>query len=132
MQQHLQRLDGVAKADVSLRDGNVVITAKPEASLDPYKILKAAYDGGVSVTEMRITSTGTVSQSGQTLYWQPADKQSFEITPGSQAEKLRPSAGSGLRRMVQGILYRKPPGTGKPKLPAAGLKLEITEIGDGR
>ena len=127
MQQHLQRLDGVAKAEVSLRDGHVTITPKPDALLDPYQILKATYDSGVSVTEMEITATGTIVQSPAGLELRVNAKQLFEIVPNAGMAQLKPGSS---RVLVKGILYRQPPGKGKPKPPTSGLKLEITESKD--
>lgn len=137
MQQHLQRLDGVAKAEVSLRDGHVTITPKPDASLDPYLILKATYDSGVTVAEMAITVSGEIVQTGGALALHVNARQSFEISPGAIAEQLKSAATRGdasaaPRVTVKGILYRKPPGKGKPKMPTTGLKLEITESNDVR
>ena len=132
MQQHLQRLDGVAKAEVSLREGQVVITPKAEASLDPYQVLKATYDSGVTVTEMEVTASGTVVRSAEGLELRVTPRQSFAISSGGDAGKLADFAGTEKRVTVKGILYRKPPGKGKQKSPTSGLKLEITEIVDAR
>ena len=130
MQQHLQRLDGVAKAEVSLRDGRVVITPKPEASLDPYLILKATYDSGVTVTEMQIAASGTVEQSADSLELRTSSKQSLPLVQNAQSEKLKAMAGAPDRVSVEGIFYRKPAGSGKAKIPASGLKLEIVKSSD--
>lgn len=132
MQQHLQRLDGVAKAEVSLRDGQVVITPKPEASLDPYRILKATYDSGVTVTEMQVAASGTVAAAADQLELRVTAQQSFPLVPNAQTEKLKAAAGTSSRVAVKGMLYRKPTGGGKQKLPTSGLKLEITEPPDVR
>ena len=132
MQQHLQRLDGVAKAEVSLRDGHVTVTPKSESALDPYLILKATYDSGVSVAEMQITATGTIELVSGVLQLRLNAKQSFEIVPNAQAEKLKLSADNpgtvAARVTVRGFLYRKPAGGAKAKMPTGILKLEITEV----
>ena len=129
MQQHLQRLDGVAKADVSLRDGHVTVYPKPDAALDPYRILKATYDSGVSVAEMEMTASGTIERSASALSFRVNNRQSFMITPNALSEKLQAQA-PDRKAAIRGRLYQKPPGSGKPKGPPAELKLELLEVKD--
>jgi hypothetical protein len=130
VQQHLQRLDGVAKADVSLREGTVEITPKSDGDLDPYRILKAAYDSGVSVTELKIVATGSVEPSPGGLQLRLNSRRVLDIQSGPGGDTLKPFVGK--QATVKGVFYRKPAGKGKPKLPTTGLQLEITEVVDGR
>ena len=78
MQQHLQRLDGVAKVEVSLLDGRVVIFPKDGAALDPANILKATYDSGVSVVELGITGSGSLEESDQSARDQERRRRSVQ------------------------------------------------------
>ncbi|MSO21169.1 MAG: hypothetical protein EXQ56_12065 [Acidobacteria bacterium] len=108
----------------------MTVTPKSDSALDPYLILKATYDSGVSVAEMEITATGTIEQVSGALQLRLNAKQSFEIVPNSPAEKLsadKPGA-TAARVTVRGFLYRKPAGGGKAKMPTGNLKLEITEV----
>ena len=134
MQQHLQRLDGVAKAEVSLLDGRVTVFPKPGAALDPSRILKAAYDSGVSVVEMEMTASGSLQDSGQGLVFRPTSQQSFAVNPNALTEKFKPLGSSGRDVSIRARLYQAPPGGAKSKDPPKGLKpakdlkLEVLEI----
>ena len=130
MQQHLQRLDGVAKAEVSLLDGRVTVYPKEGASLDPYRILKATYDSGVSVAEMEMTASGQLQESGGNLLFMINNQQSFGVTPNALSERLKAQAQAPGDRHVslRGRLYQKPPGGGKPKTLPEQLRIEILEI----
>ena len=128
MQQHLQRLDGVAKVEVRLLDGHVSILPKPGASLDPYRILKATYDSGVSVVQMDMTATGSLEESGGALVFHASAQQSFPVNPSALAERLKPLGASGREVSIRARLYQAPPGKPKSKDPPKDLKLDVLEI----
>lgn len=128
MQQHLQRLDGVAKVEVSLLEGSVAIFPKPDAVLDPFTLLKATYDSGVSVVEMGMTATGSLLESGGGLVFRPSAQQSFEVNPNALTEGLKPLGPSGREVAIRGRLYHLPPGTAKPKELPKELPVEVLEI----
>ena len=128
MQQHLQRLDGVAKVEVSLLDGQVFIFPKPGAELDPSVILKATYDSGVSVVEMGMTATGSVHESGDGLVFRATAQQSFAVNPNALTERLKPLAGSGREVVIRGRLYQVVPGAAKPKELPKEFRLEVLEV----
>ena len=131
MQQHLKRLDGVAKAEVSLLDGHVTVYPKQGAALDPYRILKATYDSGVSVAEMEMTASGQLQESGGNLLFMINNQQSFGVTPNALSERLKAQAPGDRQVSLRGRLYQKPPGGGKPKSLPDQLRLEILEIREG-
>jgi hypothetical protein len=128
VQQHLQRLDGVDKVEVSLLDGRVVILPKPGAALDPSLILKATYDSGVSVVEMGIAASGSLVESGGKLVFRPGAQQSFAVNPGEFAGRLSTLAGSGSSVAIRGRLYQLPRGAPKPKTPPTEFTLDVLEI----
>jgi hypothetical protein len=128
VQQHLQRLDGVDKVEVSLLEGRVVIVPKQGALLDPLTILKSTYDSGVSVVELGITGVGTLVESGGGLQFRPAAQQSLPVTPGALTEQLKPLGGSGREVSIRGRLFQLPPGSKKPKELPKELPIEILEI----
>lgn len=125
MQQHLRRQAGVAKVDVSLVDGKVVIYPKQDSRFDPAAIFKAVYDSGVSVAEMSIVASGQlVNDPSKGLLFRVGDTEAFEVKPNSVSETLKDRAGT-VR--VRGLLYEKPRGKAKRKVPAIG-PLEILEV----
>jgi hypothetical protein len=129
VQQHLQRLDGVAKAEVSLRDGKVAVLPKQGGVLDPQAILKATYDSGVSVAEMDITASGTPQASGNGTVFKISEKLFYAITPATRAQELRPRTEWDLATVrVRGRLYRKPPGASNQKDPPTLSNIEILEV----
>jgi hypothetical protein len=128
VQQHLQRLDGVDKAEVSLRDGHVTVFPKPGAMIDPARILKATYDSGVSVVEMEMTAHGEVATSGEALSLHVSQEQSFAISEGGLSGRLRAEAAPGNPVFVRARLYRKPAGATADKAPPVLSQIEILEI----
>ena len=125
MQQHLGRLDGVAKVDVSLADGKVTILPKEDGRLDPATIFKATYDSGVTLAEMKITARGSLKhdpQAGRLFVISPG--QSFAILPNEEAAKLENNPGP---QTLTGILYRKPKGKDKTK-ELTNLRMEIIGV----
>ena len=128
MQQHLGRLDGVAKVDVTLADGKIVLYPKSDGTLDPALVLKATYDSGVSPVEMMITASGRLLRDAQKgLLFQVAANQSFEVAPNEISTRLEELGGSTAQVTLRGRLYKKPAGKQKPKL-AQPLRLEILEV----
>ena len=126
MQQHLQRLDGVAKVEVSLLDGEVVIFPKAGVALDPATILKATYDSGVSVIELGITASGSLGESNGELLFRPSEQQSFAISPSPLVEELKQSVGREVS--IRGRLFQIPKGASKPRTLPEELPVEVLEI----
>jgi hypothetical protein len=131
VQQHLQRLDGVDKAEVSLRDGQVTVYPNPEGQVDPARILKATYDSGVSVAEMTVTAGGELQPSSAGLFFQVTKQQGFSVRPGPLADRLRPQAGTGSRVRLRGRVFQKPAGAAAPKNTPQLSQFEILEILEG-
>jgi hypothetical protein len=128
VQQHLQRLDGVDKAEVSLRDGHVTVYPKPGAMIDPARILKATYDSGVSVTEMTMTAQGEMVNSEGAILLRLSQEQSFAVSDNTLAERLRAQASSGRSVAVRARLYRKSAGAAADRAPPELSQIEILEI----
>jgi hypothetical protein len=128
VQQHLGRLEGVAKVEVSLLQGSVTILPKVDAKLDPGRILKATYDSGVTVAEMSLTASGWIEKSAAgELVLRINGDQSFPVAPGTLATELEPLAGTGRTVTVRARLYKKPAGKEAAR-PADRLRLEILEV----
>jgi len=128
VQQHLRRLDGVDKVDVSLLDGKVAIFPKPDARFDPSSVLKATFDSGVSLAEMTMIADGhLVKDPAQGLVFVVNPNQSFPVDAGGFAERVQALAQSGARAKLRGRLFKKP--AGKQKLKVSGpLRFEILEV----
>jgi hypothetical protein len=127
VQQHLGRLDGVSKVEVSLLGGKVAILAKPDGKLDPNKIFKATYDSGVTVAEMTITATGSIERdAAQQLQFRVDGDQAFPLRPDARALELEPLAGTGRTVTLRGRLYAKPAKNVKQK--PAVQPMETLEI----
>ena len=131
MQQHLQRLDGVAKAEVSLRDGKVVVLPKQDGALDPQKIMQATYDSGVSVAAMEITAAGTLEESGDKLLFRIAPKLEYQATANEQTGKLKSQGSLGKKTTVRGRVYQKPEKAAKQKTAPKLSTIEIVELVGG-
>jgi hypothetical protein len=128
VQQHLGRLDGVAKVDVNLLDGKVAIFPKPDSAIDPALVLKATYDSGVSVGEMTMTASGRLVRDAQKgLLFRIAVNQSFELAPNELSLGLEELAESARQVTLRGRLYKKPPGKQKSKT-IGPLRFEILEV----
>ena len=127
MQQHLGRLDGVSRVEVSLLTGKVAILAKPDGKLEPKKIFKATYDSGVTVAEMTITATGSIeSDAAGQLQLRVDGDQAFPLWLDARARELEPLAGTGRTVELRGRLYAKPAKRAKQK--PEPQPLEILEI----
>ena len=125
MQQHLGRLDGVAKVEVSLADGKAVIYPKEDGRLDPAQVVKATFDSGVTLSEIKIIATGKLRKDpdkGWVFDISPA--QSYPVAPNEQTQLVENSPGQFT---VTGILYRKP-ATKPKKNEAPVLRLEILTV----
>lgn len=128
MQQHLGRLDGVAKVDVNLKDGKVTIYPKSDATLDPARILKETYDSGVSPVEMIMTASGHLARDPQKgLVFQVAANQSFEVTLTELSRGLEQRVGSAAQVTLRGRLFKKPPAKRKAMI-TGPLRFEILEV----
>jgi hypothetical protein len=127
VQQHLGRLDGVKKVDVSLLDKKVAIYPEEDARFDPAAILKATYDSGVSVVEMSIEATGRLTREpGKGLVFNISPGQALQVAPGPLAEKLeREEAGKPVK--LRGRLYTKPAGKVNRRRPEI-TPMEILEV----
>ena len=125
MQQHLGRLDGVSKVEVSLADGKAVILPKEDGCLDPAQVVKATFDSGVTLAEIKITATGKLRKDpdkGWVFDISPA--QSYPVASNELSQSLENSPG---QITVTGTLYRKPAGKLK-KNEVPVLRLEILAI----
>jgi hypothetical protein len=128
VKQHLGRQSGVQRVEVSLIDGKVQIIPKEDGRIEPLQLLKATYDSGVSVAEMKLTARGKiVKDSSGNLALQVSQNQSFALAPNPLSQGLESLSGSQTVVTVLGQLYRKPPGKKKADL-SAPLKLEILEV----
>jgi len=128
VKQHLGRQSGVQSVEVSLIDGKVEITPKEDGRIDPAQLIKAIYDSGVSVAELKFTARGKiVKDAAGNLALETAPNQSFVISLNDSSKDLEPLAGSPTMVTVKGELFRKPPGKKKAD-PSAPLKLEILEL----
>jgi hypothetical protein len=131
VQQHLQRLDGVAKAEVSLRDGKVVVTPKEDGKIDPQKVMQATYDSGVSVATMEITAAGTLEESGDKLLFRINPKLEFQAAANEQATKLKSQGSLGKKISLRGRLFQKAEKSPKQKTAPKLSTIEIVEIVGG-
>jgi hypothetical protein len=128
VKQHLGRQSGVQSVEVSLIDGKVQVTPKEDGRIDPIQLIKATYDSGVSVAEMRMTARGKiVKDSSGNLALETAPNQSFAISPNELSKGLEPLAGSATVVTLRGELYKKPAGKQKADL-SAPLKLTVLEL----
>jgi hypothetical protein len=128
VKQHLQRQSGVANVDVSLIDGKVQIVPKEDGKIDPAQLLKATYDGGVSVAELDMVARGTIvkdSSGGLALQVEP--NQSIVLAAGDMAKELEPLAGTATEITIRGQLYKKTNGKKKADT-SSPLKFVILEI----
>jgi hypothetical protein len=126
VQQHLGRLDGVAKVDVNLLDGKVVIHPKEDGRFDPSSVLKATYDSGVSLAEMTLTANGRLTKTTKGLQFEVKPNLSFPVKAGDFTEKADALAAGGKDVRLRGRLYKKPPGKQKPE--SEPLTFEILEV----
>jgi hypothetical protein len=126
VQQHLGRLEGVDKVNVSLADGEVVIVAKEDSQLDPAKVFKATYDSGVSVVEMDIDATGTFEQDDKGhLMFRISGTQIYPVMENAIGLQLHKQP-LPRKASVHARLFRK---TGKQKVKALGtVQLEVLEL----
>jgi copper chaperone CopZ len=126
VQQHLGRLEGVARVDVSLAEGKVAITAKEDSQLDPAQVFKATYDSGVSVVEMTMEATGMFERdSKNTLVFRAS---STHVYPVIENDILKPfgDIDSAERFFVRARLFKK---AGKQQAKTLGaVRLELMEV----
>jgi len=127
VQQHLGRLDGVAKVEVSLADGKAVITPKQDGRLDPAQVVKATFDSGVTLAEMQIIANGRlINDPAKGWIFQISPNQSYPVAQ-SGALELQSLEGNSGPITLTGILYRKPakkPKKGEPP----EFRLEILSV----
>ncbi len=127
MQQHLGRLDGVAKVEVDLLGGTVVLRPKADGRIDPALVLKGTFDSGVSLVELTMIATGHLVKKDGGLAFEVLPNQAFDVTPNEMSQKLAPQADSGKAITLRGRLYQKPSGKQKQKVEGP-LKLEILDV----
>ena len=126
MQQHLGRLEGVARVDVSLAEGKVAIVAKEDSRLDPAQVFKATYDSGVSVVEMTMEATGSLERDSKgVLTFRTASTQAYPEIESDILKQLG-EIHSDERLFVRGRLFKKA-GRQQPKTLGAA-RLEVIEI----
>jgi copper chaperone CopZ len=126
VQQHLGRLEGVARVDVSLAEGRVAIVAKEDSRLDPAQVFKATYDSGVSVVEMTMEATGSLERDSKGgLIFRTAGTQVYPVV---ESEVLKPfgEIRSSERVVVRARLFKKV-GKQQPKTLGAA-RLELIEV----
>jgi hypothetical protein len=130
VKQHLGRQSGVQSVEVSLIDGKVEVTPKEDGQIDPRQLLKAVYDGGVSVAEMDVLARGkVVKDASGALALEIAPNQSFSVEPDNASRDMEALAGQSTVITVRGQLYKKPAGKKKQKPDAsAPLRLRILEV----
>jgi copper chaperone CopZ len=126
VQQHLGRLEGVARVDVSLAEGKVAVFAKEDSRLDPAKIFKATYDSGVSVVEMTMEATGTLERDAKNnLLFRISGNQVYLIVENDVMKTIAESPPAG-KVFVRAQLFKK---AGKQKLKSLGtIRLELLEV----
>jgi hypothetical protein len=127
VKQHLGRQVGVSNVEVSLIDGKVEITPKPDGHIDPVQLLKATYDSGVSVAEMSIVARGKIIHQNGGLALQINDSQIFTIESNNFSESLNDLTVSSTFVTLKGLLFKKETAQKKQSLPSS-LKLTILEI----
>jgi len=127
VKKHLERQSGVSNVEVSLIDGKVEITPKPDGLLDPVQLLKVTYDSGVSVAEMTVVVRGKITdENGGGLALQINSSQSFPIVSNNLSESLK-TVGSTTVVTLRGLLYQKQANQKKQAIPAS-LKITALEI----
>jgi hypothetical protein len=126
VQQHLGRLEGVDKVDVSLADGTVVILAKEDSQLDPAKVFKATYDSGVSVAEMTVEATGSFERDrSNALVFRVSGNLAYPVTENDIVKPFSEMP-SSEKVFVHAQVYKK---TGKQKLKALRVvRFEVLEV----
>ena len=108
VEQHLGRQVGVQKVHVTLIDGKVEITPKPDGKIDPIQILKATYDSGVSVAEMQMVARGQIMRdSSGGVVFVVGTSESFPIVPNDKASELQSFADLKNYVTLAGTLYQK-------------------------
>ena len=126
MQQHLGRLEGVARVDVSLAEGKVAIVAKEDSRLDPAQVFKATYDSGVSVVEMTMEATGSLERDSKgVLVFRASSTQVYAVI---ESDILKPLGDiqPDQRFFVRARLFKK---VGKQQLKTLGaVRLELIEV----
>jgi hypothetical protein len=128
VKQHLGRQSGVQKVDVNLLDGRVDITPKEDGKIEPAQLLKATYDGGVTVAEMDMTARGRiVKDSSGRLALQVEPNRSWAFAANELSKGLESLAGTPTIVTVRGQVYKKAAGKKKAD-PSAPLTLLILEV----
>ena len=125
MQQHLGRLEGVARVEVSLEQGKVAIFAKDASRLDPVKVFKATYDSGVSVVEMTMDAAGWLERDARNgLVFRLSGDQIYPVIDNDIAKAFAESV-QPEQIFVRARLFLK---TGKQKVKTLGIvRLELLD-----
>jgi hypothetical protein len=106
VKQHLGRQSGVQNVEVNLLDGKVEVTPKEDGQVDPAQLVKATYDSGVTLAEMRITARGRLREEpGKGWVFEISPTKVYPVTPN---EQLKPLQTAPEPVTLTGILYRKP------------------------
>ncbi len=90
--------------------------------------MKATYDSGVTVAEMKVTARGRiVKDSSGGFALQVGPNQLFAIAPNDLSRGLEPLVDSAKEVTIHGQLYKKPAGKKKGE-PSGALKLLILDV----
>ncbi len=126
MQQHLGRLDGVAKVEVSLVDSKAVLYLKEDAKADLAQVWKATYDSGVTVAEITIIASGHFGRdAAKGLVFEVTPNQSFVVESNQLSQELADRTG---RMTLVGRLYKKPEGKQKKSKEIPPMRFEILSV----
>jgi hypothetical protein len=126
VQQHLGRLEGVARVEVNLAGGRVAVFAKHDSRLDPEKVFKATYDSGVSVVEMTMEATGWLERDSRNgLVFRLSGSESYSVLGNDIATRFVNDT-PGEKVFVRARLFEK---AGKQKPKTLGpIRLELIEV----
>lgn len=135
MQTALQRQAGVAKVDVNLLRGNIVVYPRAEFNLDPLKIMKLIKDSGVSLRQMNIVAEGIVARTpeGNPIFRVTESNQEFLIVEDAKWEAIRGQV-SDTPLLVTGTIFREADykKRKKAKQPEPPPSIELVEVVEKR